>query len=88
MYFYYFLTELGYKPSWAIIITIIQISQMVIGIVLNVIWAQNYFSEKSCTCKAPETMLGAAVAMYASYLFLFVKFFVGRYFGSSKSKAD
>jgi elongation of very long chain fatty acids protein 6 len=93
MYFYYFLTELGYRPSWAVVITVIQISQMVIGIALNYIWASKYFSGAGCSCKAPETILGSAVVMYGSYLFLFLQFFVKRYFGkylggSSKQKTN
>jgi elongation of very long chain fatty acids protein 6 len=50
MYFYYFLTELGYKPTWAKVLTIFQISQMVIGIVLNVLFAMEWYSGRDCNC--------------------------------------
>jgi len=88
MYFYYFLTELGYRPSWAIVITVIQILQMFIGIGLNIVWAREWWSGKQCFCHNPIAMLVAATIMYGSYLYLFVSFFVKRYFGgSSKPKA-
>lgn len=87
MYFYYFLTELGYRPSWAILITIIQIVQMFIGIALNIVWAKEWMSGSDCNCRNPTGMIVAAVIMYGSYLYLFVSFFVKRYFGSGSSKA-
>jgi elongation of very long chain fatty acids protein 6 len=31
MYFYYFLTNCGYRPSWAKVVTVLQISQMFVG---------------------------------------------------------
>ena len=34
MYFYYFLTGLGYRPKWAFFVTIIQISQMFVGVMV------------------------------------------------------
>ena len=30
--FYFFLTSLGYKPKWNLIVTVLQISQMVVGV--------------------------------------------------------
>jgi hypothetical protein len=70
MYFYYFLTELGYRPSWAMAITTIQILQMFVGIGLNVVWALLFFSGNNCLCTNPLLMLSAAVVMYGSYLLL------------------
>jgi elongation of very long chain fatty acids protein 6 len=32
MYFYFFLTSLGYKPVWNLLVTVLQISQMVVGV--------------------------------------------------------
>lgn len=92
MYFYYFLTELGYRPSWAIVITVIQISQMVLGIALNTIWAVAYFNGKNCECTNPPIVLTATAVMYGSYLYLFVQFFLKRYSapksGSGKGKQE
>jgi elongation of very long chain fatty acids protein 6 len=34
MYFYYFLTALGYRPKWSAYVTILQISQMFVGIAI------------------------------------------------------
>merc|ERR1712039_31975 len=82
MYFYYFLAELNMRPPEfvALFITIIQISQMFIGIVVvgitGYLW---YETGVPCLSDEPELMLGSAVVMYASYLFLFCQFFVRRY---------
>jgi hypothetical protein len=54
---------------------------MFIGIGLNVVWALLFFNGNNCMCTNPFLMLSAAVVMYGSYLFLFVQFFIGRYFG-------
>ena len=99
MYFYYALTDLGFRPSWAKLLTIGQITQMVLGIVCNVIFAKKYFEgkaaaieakaaglkpENNCLCYAPEEIIYSCVAMYGSYLFLFVRFFVNRYILGNK----
>merc|ERR1712137_1305585 len=86
MYFYYFLAELNMRPPEfvALFITIIQISQMFIGIVAVGITAYLWNSTGvPCLSDEPELMLGSAVVMYASYLFLFCQFFVRRYLKSS-----
>jgi len=80
MYFYYFLAELGYRPSWAFLITIIQISQMVAGIGLNITWAVQWFKGENCECTGPRKVLVFTLVMYGSYLYLFVQFFKKRYF--------
>ncbi|EFC50581.1 predicted protein [Naegleria gruberi] len=92
MYYYYALTELGFRPSWNFLLTIGQISQMILGIVCNVIFAMKWFENKekglsideNCTCYAPYEIMLSCVLMYGSYLYLFVDFFVRKYFGSSK----
>lgn len=91
MYFYYFLTELGCRPSWAFAITAIQIAQMVVGIVLNTMWAYLWLSGKKCECTGPKKVLIYTLVMYGSYLYLFVVFFLKRYFGkraAGKNKQD
>jgi elongation of very long chain fatty acids protein 6 len=80
MYFYYFLTELGYRPSWAFAITVIQIVQMIVGIVLNTLWAYLWFDNNNCECTSPKKVLAYTLVMYGSYLYLFVVFFLKRYF--------
>ncbi|KAF0977641.1 hypothetical protein FDP41_003633 [Naegleria fowleri] len=90
MYYYYALTELGYRPSWNFLLTIGQITQMILGIVFNSIFAYKFFknrdagvpAEKNCRCDAPYEIMLSCVAMYGAYLYLFVDFFVRKYFGA------
>ena len=80
MYFYYFLTELGYRPSWAVVITVVQITQMIVGVAMNGYWIYAHLTtEGGCACDAPNAIMTAAIVMYGSYLLLFVKFFIKRY---------
>ncbi|KAL9658643.1 hypothetical protein ABK040_006179 [Willaertia magna] len=84
MYFYYMLKEMGYNPSWSIVLTIGQISQMFFGILFNVMyylmWKENRETgKKQCCCEFPEVMMWSCVVMYGTYLYLFVRFFVRRY---------
>lgn len=82
MYFYYFLSEIGHRPPEivALLITIIQITQMVIGIASIVINAYVWYATGAlCMCDYPQAMMIAGVAMYGSYLFLFLQFFWRRY---------
>jgi len=88
MYFYYFLTGLGYRPSWAMALTIAQIVQMVIGIITNTYWMYLYKSGTNCACDAPEIMMWSCIVLYGSYLLLFVKFFVERYLFKKEAKAQ
>jgi len=84
MYFYYFLAARGHRPSWAILLTIGQISQMVLGIAACLYWGYNYSHGFSCGCDAPVIIMLSCVAMYGSYLLLFVKFFYERYLAPKK----
>eukprot|EP01090_Pellita_catalonica_P023547 TRINITY_DN9774_c0_g1_i2.p1 TRINITY_DN9774_c0_g1~~TRINITY_DN9774_c0_g1_i2.p1 ORF type:complete len:196 (+),score=9.73 TRINITY_DN9774_c0_g1_i2:79-666(+) len=82
MYLYYFLTEIKIKipGPLAMALTMLQISQMVYGIFVNATVAyRTYILGDACTCEAMPAILLAALGMYGSYLFLFVKFFVQRY---------
>jgi len=83
MYFYYFQTEIGYKPSYAMLITVIQILQMVAGIVINGAWMYMTFVQgKLCSGieRGNAVILSISCAiMYGSYLYLFGEFFVKRY---------
>lgn len=79
MYTYYALTEMGYRPNWNKVLTLAQISQMVIGIVVNVVWAIIYFTHGNCHCENPTAMLLMVSVMYGTYLVLFVQFFIKRY---------
>lgn len=88
MYFYYFLAAVCKKPpKWALAVTIMQLSQMAVGIyitVSHVIRLQNV-----TFCDGYMVNLKAAGLMYASYFYLFAEFLVKRYcLRSSKKKGD
>merc|ERR1712000_312427 len=80
----YYHTEIGLKPpeKVALMITIIQISQMLIGIVIVGYSAFLWFSTGiPCVTDEPTIVLVSGVLMYGTYLFLFLQFFFRRYFG-------
>ena len=86
MYFYYFLMAVGKKPKAfkAVYITLAQISQMVVGVALTVMGCYLLWVNPVPNCYLTPDNNVAALLMYGSYLFLFMQFFVGRYFRSSK----
>lgn len=86
MYLYYFLTSVGYRPSWAKWLTIAQISQMVVGTLINVYWIYLYMNNIPCSCDNPNLLLWACGIMYGSYLYLFLDFFFKRYYGNKEKK--
>jgi hypothetical protein len=90
MYFYYFLQAIRYMPKWfpSWIITIMQISQMVIGtfIVCMSFYYHFYGGVKYAPgeCNNTPSNLAAGGIIYASYLYLFVEFAVKRFiFGAT-----
>jgi elongation of very long chain fatty acids protein 6 len=88
MYGYYFLMAIKMKPKWLppAVITVAQISQMVVGTSLCVM---SYFllqkEESSCAVKKENVIAGAM--MYGSYLYLFAEFAVKRFILAPKKKA-
>ncbi|CAI5731089.1 unnamed protein product [Hyaloperonospora brassicae] len=77
MYFYYFLTACGYRPRWARLVTIAQLSQMVVGVAvcgLNV-----YYMKQGIACGVDPDNLKWGIIMYSSYFALFLKLFIERY---------
>lgn len=88
MYGYYFLMATRMKPKWLNpqIITIAQISQMVVGVVVTIAgWYITLFEKiENCSLHRENNM--AALVMYGSYLFLFLQFFFQRYNKSAKGK--
>jgi len=93
MYFYYFLQAIKYIPKWfpSWIITIMQISQMVVGtfIVVMSIYYYNYggaiYPPTKCNNNMSNLIAGGVI--YSSYLYLFVEFAVKRFiFGSTEIK--
>jgi elongation of very long chain fatty acids protein 6 len=89
MYGYYFLMAIEQKPKWLkpVVITIAQISQMIVGTALCVMCfflLQN--AETACAVRKENVIAGGL--MYGSYLYLFAEFAVKRFiFGPSKKKA-
>lgn len=79
MYFYYALMALRMRPKRfnPMIITVSQISQMVVGVGITLAAFYYYQTDPTCTVTAENNT--AAFVMYGSYLFLFLQFFIGRY---------
>jgi len=80
MYGYYCLMALRMKPKWLppVVITIAQITQMIVGVAVQISASLKYFSgDSSCGVDGSNIFWGGV--MYASYLFLFAKFAVDRY---------
>lgn len=86
MYFYYFLMAMRLRPKWfnPIIITAFQISQMIVGIAVTLMAFYYYLTDDTCMIERENNT--AAFVMYGSYLFLFLQFFVGRYFSAKAKK--
>ena len=84
MYLYYGAMTLRMVPKWfpPMIITTLQISQMMVGMIVTGI--AFYYSQTSPTCGITTENNMAAFLMYGSYLILFVQFFVGRYHTTTK----
>jgi len=86
MYLYYFLQAIGKKPKWfnPMTITVTQIAQMVVGTYVS---ASAFHAMQMEGCWAKFENNSATLAMYVSYLVLFLQFFIRRYgFGSSTQK--
>lgn len=80
MYMYYALRARDIRPPGAKYITQLQIAQMVLGIAVCGVFAYFHLVDpRPCVTDQPDAMLGAGVAMYASYLYLFAAFYVQRY---------
>jgi len=80
MYFYYFLAAVLQRPlSWGIYVTILQISQMFGGIVVNIAHLLVFLRNDVPNCDGHLPNVVAALVMYASYLYLFMEFLCKRY---------
>ena len=87
MYGYYFLMAVRMKPRWlnAMFITVAQISQMVVGVFVTTLAFYYYFSydpvdDHDDPCFIQKEDCIAALIMYGSYLYLFLQFFLIRYY--------
>merc|ERR1711988_2094397 len=79
MYGYYCLMALKMKPAWLppIVITVAQISQMFVGVAVQLVASYKHFADDSCHLNGQNIFWGGV--MYASYFALFAKFAVDRY---------
>lgn len=89
MYTYYALKAMRYSPpQWiAMMITALQIAQMIIGFAITIWVYQMYISNNERECNITMTNIRLSVIIYVSYFILFAKFFREAYFsGSNKAK--
>jgi len=84
MYTYYALASFGYRPSkWAMSITVIQIAQMVGGLLITIVAIYGKHYKEGCVWQNPSTahipVLQMGLCIYGSYFVLFTKFYINRY---------
>jgi len=85
MYAYFFFAACGIKlRSIAPLITLLQISQMAIGVTVCISTA--YYHRQGLSCDVTDGNWLAGLIMYASYFFLFSSFAVVRYCKGGKKK--
>lgn len=86
MYSYYALRAMGYSPPRriAMVITSLQLLQMVIGCAVNV-WAQQLLNDHR-ECKVSYVNIKLSLAMYFSYFVLFARFFHKTYLSGAQRK--
>lgn len=83
MYCYYFLQACRIRVPWARFVTIFQISQMVVGIVIQVLIS--YYWSTNSVCHVSPSNYYAAIIMYSSYFALFAVFYLNRFVRPSKT---
>lgn len=86
MYSYYALRAMGYSPyrQFAMVITSLQLLQMVIGCIVNV-WAQQFLNENK-ECRITQLNIELAFVMYFSYFVLFARFFYKAYLSGERRR--
>lgn len=86
MYSYYALKSLGFRipPQMAMVITMSQTAQMVVG--AYVIWHAHNLKIKGNPCNITLATTVFGLVMYLSYFVLFAHFFYKSYFSSSGNK--
>ncbi|KAL6045213.1 Elongation of very long chain fatty acids protein [Balamuthia mandrillaris] len=89
MYFYYFLAAIGQRPWWGQYVTILQLSQMVVGLFTSGAWAYFYLSGLPCPLQGGgpyvhQIVILSSVALYGSYFYLFLSFYLKRFGAAEK----
>ncbi|XP_011305579.1 elongation of very long chain fatty acids protein 6 [Fopius arisanus] len=87
MYSYYALKAMRYSPpkSIAMVITTLQLTQMMVGCAINV-WAYQYLTSGQSNCCISRFNIHFSLIMYFSYFVLFARFFHKAYIGGKKDK--
>ncbi|XP_063982047.1 very long chain fatty acid elongase 6 [Diachasmimorpha longicaudata] len=87
MYTYYALKAMRYSPpkSISMVITALQLIQMIVGCAINV-WAYQYLTPGQSHCSISRFNVHFSLIMYFSYFVLFAKFFHKAYIGGKKGK--
>ncbi|XP_012258676.1 elongation of very long chain fatty acids protein 6 [Athalia rosae] len=88
MYSYYALRAMRYSPpKWiSMVITALQLTQMIVGCAINV-WAHQYLESGQAECHISRVNIKLSLMMYFSYFVLFARFFHKAYLGGKGSKA-
>ncbi|KAF2903817.1 hypothetical protein ILUMI_02369 [Ignelater luminosus] len=88
MYSYYALRAMGYSPprQIAMVITSLQLLQMVVGCAVNV-WAQQLLNDHR-ECQITHMNIKLSLAMYFSYFVLFARFFYKAYISGERRKKE
>ena len=88
MYTYYAVKALGwYVPKRvALLITIMQISQMFGGLI--VILTASHSKQQGQPCEIYNPVVYVGLGIYASYAFLFIRFFLARYCSTPTKKTE
>jgi len=89
MYGYYFLMTIKMKPKWMnpIFITLAQLIQMVVGIIVTGMSVYYYYtSTEERPCAIEKSTFIPCFAMYGSYFILFLQFFLKRYLKTKKQQ--
>jgi GNS1/SUR4 family len=86
MYFYYFLTSLRFRPTWGRYLTLMQLSQMVVGIAVPFVWSFYHYSGYACPCQDIPAFFISSVIIYGSYFVLFLCFYLQRWGNGQQSK--
>jgi len=77
MYYYYFVSCLGYQVWWKRYLTLLQIVQFIITFSLNCYWAYAYYNGYNCAGTLFGFYFGMSIIF--SFLLLFLKFYVDNY---------
>lgn len=66
------------RPAWGIIVTSAQLLQMLIGLATTLCHTSLHLTKAGCESDLPTLCVG--IALYSSYLYLFLQFSIDRYF--------